>query len=495
MFEFDAERLERLAELRSGGIEPFPHNLRVSHSLAEVRALFGDRTKEELAEDEGLVTVAGRMMFKNEMGKAGFARVQDRSGGLQVYVQKKMVGEEAFEAWRKSSLGDHIHVEGRLMLTRTGEQTIKATQVMISAKCIASLPDKHKGLTDLEARSRMRYVDLFMNEDSRETFLRRSQAIRYIREYFEERDFLEVETPMMHVIPGGAAARPFETHHNALGIGLYMRIAPELFLKRLVVGGFERVYEINRNFRNEGVSTQHNPEFTMLEFYQAYATWEDLMELTEDLVSGLADAVCGSSTVAYGEETLNFSPPWRRVPMATAIAEATGLSEDDVWDPGKLRARWLEDNPEEEEGKPLPTTAGKWFELFFDAYVEKGLVQPTFVTHFPTEISPLSRRSDDNPDIAERFELFIAGREIANGFNELNDPVDQANRFSAQASARDAGDAEAMYFDSDYISALSYGMPPTAGEGIGIDRLIMLLTDSSSIREVILFPTLRPKNA
>jgi lysyl-tRNA synthetase class 2 len=298
---------------------------------------------------------------------------------------------------------------------------------------------------------------------------------------------------MLQVIPGGAAARPFQTHHNALGMDMFLRIAPELYLKRLVVGGFHRVFEINRNFRNEGISTQHNPEFTMLEFYSAYQTWEDLMNLTEEMISSIAQKVCGSTSVTYGEYTLEFGSPWKRLPFTSAVSDATGLSEEDSWEPQKLRQWWIEQNPKDVNNPKLPTTVGKWFEWIFDAYVEPNLIQPTFLTHFPTEISPLSRRNDSNPLIADRFELFIAGREIANGFNELNDPIDQAKRFEDQAKAKDAGDDEAMYFDADYIKALTYGMPPTAGEGIGIDRLVMLLTNAQSIREVILFPTLKPK--
>jgi lysyl-tRNA synthetase class 2 len=332
-----------------------------------------------------------------------------------------------------------------------------------------------------------------MDPDSAETFRRRSEIVRYTREFFADRDYLEVETPMMHVIPGGATARPFVTHHNALDMELYMRVAPELYLKRLVVGGFDRVFEINRNFRNEGVSTKHNPEFTMLEFYEAYQTWHGLMELTEDLVSGMAETVTGSHAVEYGDITLNFAKPWRRLKMADAIAEYASMSAEDALSPDALRERWLRDHPKDAKDPKLPTTVGKWYEWFMDAYVEENLVQPTFITHFPVEISPLSRRSETEDGIAERFELFIAGREIANGFNELNDPVDQAQRFEAQATSREAGDDEAMYFDADYIRALTYGLPPTAGEGIGIDRLVMLLTNRQSIREVILFPTLRPE--
>ncbi|MFT4975315.1 MAG: lysyl-tRNA synthetase class 2 [Myxococcota bacterium] len=492
MYEFDDERIEKVAALREAGVKPYPHGLSVTHTTAEVQALIGERPSDELDADESEVTIAGRLMFRNLMGKAGFARIQDSTGRIQVYIKKNIIGAEPFdEIWKKLDIGDHIHVTGQLMRTRSGEATVKASTLTLAAKCITSLPDKHKGLTDIEFRNRHRYVDLFMNEEARETFQRRALIVRYIRRFFEDRSFMEVETPMLQVIPGGATARPFVTHHNALDMELFMRVAPELYLKRLVVGGFERVFEINRNFRNEGISTKHNPEFTMLEFYWSYATWHDLMDLTEQLVRELAETVCGSAAVPYGEETLDFGVPWRRLPMADAIAEATGLSAEAVRDVAALRACWIEAHPADAKNPTLPTTMGRWFEKFFDAYVEPGLIQPTFITHFPTEISPLSRRSDADPEIADRFELFIAGREIANGFNELNDPVDQAGRFAAQVAEREGGDDEAMYFDADYINALSYGMPPTAGEGIGIDRLVMLLTDRHSIRDVILFPTLR----
>ena len=495
MYSFDPDRIAKLAALRDAGIEPFPHNLHISHTTDDCRALIGERESAELEADETEVTIAGRLMFKNEMGRAGFARIQDRTGKIQIFIKKNQITPEEFSAWKKLDIGDHIHVRGRMMRTRTGEPTVRALTLQLSAKCISSMPDRHHGLSNPEFRNRHRYVDLFMSEESRETFKRRSAVIRYIREFFDRRDFMEVETPMLQTIPGGATARPLITHHNALDMDMFMRIAPELFLKRLVVGGFERVYEINRNFRNEGISTKHNPEFTMLEFYWAYANWHDLMDLTEEMVSGLAETVCGSTSVEYGEHTLEFARPWRRLPMATAISEATGLSAEDVRDPAALRARWLEDHPGDAGDPRLPTTMGRWFERFFDAYVEPGLIQPTFITHFPTEISPLSRRNDDDPEIVDRFELFICGREIANGFNELNDPVDQAARFTAQVEARESGDDEAMFFDDDYIKALSYGMPPTAGEGIGIDRLVMLLANRHSIRDVILFPTLRRSNA
>jgi lysyl-tRNA synthetase class 2 len=490
MYEFDADRLAKVDRLRESGIEPYPHGFKVTHTTAEARELMGDRDGEALAADDTEVVIAGRLMARNLMGKAGFARIQDRTGRVQVYVKKNNIGEAAFELWKRLDLGDHVHVSGTFMRTRTGEATVCAKTLVLASKCIASMPDKWKGVTDLEFKSRQRYVDLFMDMDSREHFQRRSAIVRHCRRFLEDRDFVEVETPMMHLIPGGATAKPFLTHHNALGIDLYMRVAPELFLKRLVVGGMERVFEINRNFRNEGLSTRHNPEFTMLEFYQAYATWEDLMTLTETMVSEIAVEVTGGTSIAYGEHTLEFAAPWTRISMADAIAEAAGMSPEDVRDPDALRARWLQDHPVTDD---LPETMGRWFDRFMEAYVEPTLIQPTFITHFPTELSPLSRRSADDPEIADRFELFIAAQEIANGFNELNDPVDQADRFAAQAKSRDAGDDEAMYFDADYIRALTYGMPPTAGEGIGIDRLVMLLTGRQSIREVILFPTLRPE--
>ncbi len=490
MYAFDDTRLEKLDALREAGIEPYPKALPVHHTLADVVAAAGELPDEDLQGIETVFTVAGRLRFKNEMGKAGFARLQDPSGRLQVYVKKNVVGPENFAAWKKLDLGDLVHVSGRLMRTRTGEVTLKATALRLNAKCIASLPDKHKGFTDGEQRQRMRYLDLMMNDATRETFRRRAAIVRGTRDFFEARGFMEVETPMLQTLAGGAAARPFVTHHNALDLDLFLRIAPELFLKRLVVGGFERVFEINRNFRNEGISLKHNPEFTMLEFYWAHATYLQLMDLTEELVAGLAVQATGKSAVAYGEHQLDFSTGWRRARMDELIAEATGLT--DPWDVHACRARWLEDHPDAAV-EELPTTSGKWFELLFDAYVEASLIQPTFVTAFPTEISPLSRRNDVEPRIVDRFELFCVGREIANGFTELNDPVDQAARFAAQADAKAAGDDEAMFFDHDYVRALSYGMPPTAGEGIGIDRLVMLLTDQASIREVILFPTLRPE--
>jgi lysyl-tRNA synthetase class 2 len=492
-FDFDPRRLEKLDQLRENGVAPYPHGLRITHSVKDVLALIGDRPGPELDADESVVVLAGRVMFKNEMGKAGFARIADRTERMQIFIRKNDLSEQDFLAWKGLDLGDHLWVEGRLMRTKTGEPSVRALRLRLAGKCIASLPDKFKGISDTEFRYRQRYVDLFMDEDSRKTFAIRSAVVSRIRRYLEDRGFQEVETPMMQVIPGGAAARPFITHHNALDLDLYMRIAPELYLKRLVVGGVERVFEINRNFRNEGVSTKHNPEFTMLELYQAYATWQDLMQMTEELVSALALELHGATALPYGEHILEFAQPWRRLRMDEGIAEAAGLSMEQVKDVEALRERWLVDHPKDAKNPKLPTTLGRWYELFFDAYVEPTLIQPTFVTHYPVEISPLSRRSDEDPNFADRFELFIAAKEIANGFNELNDPVDQAERFAAQARARTTGDDEAMFFDADYIRALTYGLPPCAGQGIGVDRLVMLLTNRQSIRDVILFPTLRPE--
>ncbi len=493
MFEFDPRRREKLAVLAEEGIRPWPNGLDVPHTLAQVLEAGGERPDEELQTDERVFTVAGRLRFKNEMGKAGFARIWDEVDRLQIFVKKNVVGEQVFKVFKRLDLGDWVRVTGRLMRTRTGELTLRADSLELYAKCMASLPDKHKGFTDGEQRQRMRYLDLLINAETRQRFRARSDVMRHIRRFFDDRDFMEVETPILQTLAGGAAAKPFVTRHNALGLDMYLRVAPELYLKRLVVGGFERVYELNRSFRNEGISLRHNPEFTMLEFYQAHATYTDLIELTEDLLGGLARQLCGGSEVPWKGGTLDFSTPFRRARMDALIAEAAGLDLDAVWDPDALRAWWLEHHPEEVERSDLPQTAGKWFELLFDDLVEPSLQDPTFVTHFPTEISPLARKSDDEPRVTDRFELFCAGWELANGFSELNDPLDQAERFAAQAAAKAAGDDEAMFFDADYVRALTYGMPPTAGEGIGVDRLVMLLTDQQSIREVILFPTLRPQ--
>ncbi|MFH1467151.1 MAG: lysine--tRNA ligase [Pseudomonadota bacterium] len=489
----DERRREKLATLRQEGVALFPAGQPVPHTSADCLAAAEGLDAEALAVRAERYSIAGRLLAKNEMGKAGFAMLSDRAGRLQIYVKRDLVGEDSFATWKRLDLGDWVRVTGRLMRTRRGDLSLQVAELELCSKCLRSLPDKWKGLTDTEFRFRHRYVDLLMNDEVRATFRARSLVLRALRGFFDARGYLEVETPMMQVIPGGAAARPFVTHHNALDLDLFLRIAPELYLKRLVVGGFERVYELNRVFRNEGLSLRHNPEFTMLEFYEAHATYRELMGLTEDLFTGLVEQLHGGLQIPWGPHTLDFTRPWRRATMQELIAEGTGLSAEALLDPEALRAFWVATHGA--GGGPLPSTMGKWWEWLFDAHVEAGLVNPTFVTRFPVEISPLSRRCDDDPRFVDRFELLIAGQELANGFSELNDPFDQAGRFRAQVALRGGGDDEAMLYDADYVEALCYGMPPTAGEGIGIDRLVMLLTNNQSIREVILFPTLRPQAA
>jgi len=429
------------------------------------------------------------MMAVNHFGKAAFVRVRDRSGQLQAYIRKDRVSEETFARFKQLDVGDFVGLRGTLFQTRTGEWTLLADALRLLAKAVRPLPEKFHGLKDPEKRYRQRYIDLVMNPEVREIFVRRSRMIQEIRSFFLERGFLEVETPMMQPIPGGAEATPFKTHHNALGMDLYLRIAPELYLKRLVVGGFERVFEINRNFRNEGVSTQHNPEFTMLEFYQAYAIYTDLMDLTEELMARVAEKITGSATVTYQGQAIEFSGQWRRLGLFDALVEIGGVDRRLLQD----RERLLEFASQRKVTVTKTGKLGKVITKLFDVLVQPHLIQPTFITGYPTEVSPLSRRSDQTPELTERFELFIGGREIANGFSELNDPADQRERFLQQVREREAGDAEAHWMDDDYIEALEYGMPPTAGEGIGIDRLAMLLTDAPSIREVILFPHMKPR--
>jgi lysyl-tRNA synthetase class 2 len=507
MFEFDPKWLAKLDEMRAAGVQPYPDAsaFPVTHTSTDIHErCVGVVVPSEVIPDA--VCIGGRVIFRNHMGKAMFLRVQDRGapsvrdvdadgnpvvrGGLmQVYLRKEEIGEAQFDQIKKIDIGDFVWVRGVVMRTKTGELSVQAIDIRLAGKILQPFPDRFHGVEDIEYRSRQRYVDLFMNADSRDTFRMRSAVVRYIRNFFDSRGFMEVETPMMHVIPGGAAARPFITHHNTLDIDLYLRIAPELYLKRLVVGGFERVFEVNRNFRNEGISLRHNPEFTMLEFYWAWATYRDLIDLTEALLVGLCTELRGTTQLKFGALDVDMSPPFRRAHMDELIAEKTGLSHDALRDPDAMLAWW---NAHNSPGEPLPTTVGKWWEKLFECYVEKTLVNPTFVTGFPAEISPLARRSDDDAFRTDRFELFVATWELCNAFTELNDPVDQAERFLAQVEARAKGDDEGMFFDADYIRALSFGMPPTAGEGIGIDRLVMLLTGRTSIREVILFPTLRP---
>ncbi|HAO53169.1 MAG TPA: lysine--tRNA ligase, partial [Gammaproteobacteria bacterium] len=434
--------------------------------------------------------IAGRMMLKRVMGKASFAHVQDSSAQIQLFVTRDELPEGFYnEQFKKWDIGDIIGATGTLFKTNVGELSIRISDIKLLTKSLRPLPEKFHGLSDQETRYRQRYVDLITNEQARNTFKRRSQIVAYIRNFFNDIDFIEVETPMLQTIPGGATAKPFETHHNALDIGMYLRIAPELYLKRLVVGGMDKVFEINRNFRNEGLSTRHNPEFTMIEFYQAYATYHDLMDLTEKLFRGIAVDVCGDAVIHYQGDDFDFSKSFDRISVFDSILQHNpALTADDLnEDNAKKTAENLNIQVKDNWG------LGKIQIEIFEATVEEKLMQPTFITEYPTEVSPLARRNDNNPFITDRFELFIGGREIANGFSELNDAEDQAARFKAQVAEKDAGDDEAMHYDADYIRALEYGMPPTAGEGIGIDRLVMLFTDSPSIRDVLLFPHMRPE--
>jgi lysyl-tRNA synthetase class 2 len=484
-----AERRAKLAELRSSGT-PFPNDFRREHLAGELHRDYDDLSKEEL-EPKGIrVTVAGRMMLKRVMGKASFATLQDMTGQIQAYVSNDATGAEAHEAFKHWDLGDILGVEGTLFKTRTGELTVNATRVRLLAKSLRPLPEKFHGLADQEQRYRQRYLDLITSEEARRTFAVRSRMIQAIRACMIAQGFLEVETPMMQPIPGGAAARPFVTHHNALDMTLYLRIAPELYLKRLVVGGFEKVFEINRNFRNEGISTRHNPEFTMLEYYEAYRDFRYLMDFNEQLLRTVALEVLGTTSIPYGEHVVDLAQPFARLTITEAVRKfhprftAADLANRDVL-VRELARFGIEPRAGAEVGELQLT--------LFEETTEQLLIQPTYIVDYPAIVSPLARRNDANPDITDRFELYITGREMANGFSELNDPEDQAARFEEQARAKAAGDEEAMYYDADYIRALEHGLPPTAGCGIGIDRLVMLFTNSPSIRDVILFPHLRPE--
>ena len=479
-------RQKKLAELRKEGFH-FPNQFRRQHLAADVMRDYAHVEKDALAEQRVTVAVAGRMVLCRVMGKASFFHIQDVSGRLQVYVKQNDL-PELYEAFKHWDLGDIVGVTGYLFITNSGELTVHAESLQLLTKSLRPLPDKFHGLSDQETRYRKRYVDLIANEETRQTFLIRSRVIQAFRQFMDSHQFLEVETPMMHPIPGGALARPFVTHHNTLNRDMFLRIAPELYLKRLVVGGFERVYEINRNFRNEGISTRHNPEFTMIEFYQAYADYNDMMNFTEHLLRHLCDVVLNSQQVTYQDHIIDFAKPFARISIKEAVlAHHPQLTLSDIETVAGCRPALdnLHLSYKATDG------LGKLQMIIFEETVEHQLIQPTFVTEYPTEVSPLARRSEHNPDVTDRFEFFIAGREIANGFSELNDAEDQATRFHQQVVDKDAGDLEAMHFDSDYIEALEYGMPPTAGEGIGIDRLVMLFTNSASIRDVILFPHLR----
>jgi lysyl-tRNA synthetase class 2 len=479
------QRRRKVDALWEAGINPYPNDFKPTHTSADLFNEYG--TIQDIPEQAATFVVAGRIIARRSFGKAAFVQLQDRKGRMQIYVRKDVLGDEAFENFDSFDIGDIVGVEGWPFRTKTGDLSLHVTSIRLMTKSLLPLPEKFHGLTDVETRYRQRYVDLIVNPEAREVFINRSKVITLIREFMVKNDFLEVETPMMHQIPGGATARPFETHHNALDMQLYLRIAPELYLKRLVVGGFERVFEINRNFRNEGISIRHNPEFTMMEFYQAYATFEDLMDYTEQLLCHVAMELLGTLELSYQGHTISFNRPWKRLTVLEAILEYGDI------DAKKLADRDLAYAYAKSIGLDLPEDIGygKLVTEIFEEVAETKLIQPTFITAYPTEVSPLSRKNDVDPEIVDRFELFIAGRELANAFSELNDPVDQKERFLAQVAAKDKGDEEAHYMDEDYIRALEYGMPPTAGEGIGIDRLVMLLTDSASIRDVILFPQLR----
>ena len=485
-----AERRAKLKALRESG-NAFPNDFRRDRLAADLHAAYGEKSNEELEPAQIQVAVAGRMMLKRVMGKASFATIQDMSGRIQLYVTRDEVGEGVYEQFKHWDLGDLVGAQGTLFRTRAGELSVKVRSLRLLSKSLQPLPEKFHGLADQEQRYRQRYLDLITNPDTRRTFIARSQIVQTIREFFVARGYLEVETPMMHPIPGGAAARPFVTHHNALDMQLYLRIAPELYLKKLVVGGLEKVFEINRNFRNEGISTRHNPEFTMLEFYEAYQDYRYLMDLTEALFREVAQKVCGATTITYQGAAIDLGATFDRLTMAEAIHKyhpQYPLAE--LAKPEYLRVALA---PFDVEVYPTDGVGILQLKLF-EATTEDKLVQPTFIVAHPTDVSPLARANDANPAVTDRFELFITGREFANGFSELNDPEDQAARFRAQAQAREAGDEEAMYYDADYLRAMEYGLPPTAGEGIGIDRLVMLLTDAPSIRDVILFPQLKTES-
>lgn len=482
-----AERREKLAAWRASG-QAFPNDFQRENVAQRLDELYGAKDAEALAETPVEVRVAGRIMLKRVMGKASFITVQDLSGRIQLYVTRDAIGEDIYADFRHWDIGDIVGAVGTLFKTRTGELTISVSSLRLLTKSLRPLPDKFHGLTDIEQKYRQRYVDLIMNEQTRFTFVARSRMVQSIRNYMISHGFLEVETPMMHPIPGGAAAKPFTTHHNALDMDLFLRIAPELYLKRLVVGGFERVFEVNRNFRNEGLSPRHNPEFTMMEFYEAYANYRSLMDFTEGLIRHSANESLGSESFVYQGRELDLSRPFARMTIVEAIHKHhPGFSVEQLRDPEWIRAKLAEYKVDVRPGAGL----GSLQLALFEETTEAELWEPTFIIDYPAEVSPLARRSDADPEVAERFELFIVGREIANGFSELNDPEDQAERFLEQVRAKEAGDEEAMYYDADYIRALEYGLPPAGGCGIGIDRLVMLLTDSPSIRDVILFPQMR----
>jgi lysyl-tRNA synthetase class 2 len=492
---------ERVKDLRAMGVELFPNDFRAAHTSEDIIAQYGDRSAEVLAGLEETVSCAGRIMAIRHFGRAAFIHLQDRRGRIQVYLRRDILGENTFDLFKRLDAGDFVGVRGRPFRTKTGELTIEASFIELLAKSFRPLPEKWHGLTDVETRYRQRYLDLIVNPQVKETFYKRNAIIQGIKGFLRQRDFLEVETPMMQPIPGGATARPFKTHHNTLDMDLYLRIAPELYLKRLVIGGMERVFELNRNFRNEGVSTQHNPEFTMLEFYQAYSTYEDLMALIEEMIGAVALQICGSYKITYQGTELDLTPPWPRVTLKEALIQYEVISRTELAELIKSGVKLLQFVREikimREKKVDLDMTdvpsPDEFLVMLFEQVVEPKLIQPFFITEYPVEVSPLARRKASDPTVTERFELFIMGREIANGFSELNDPEDQRERFRKQAARKGAAEDDLSVIDEAFLTALEYGMPPTAGAGIGIDRLVMLLTDSPSIRDVIFFPQMREK--
>jgi len=487
-----AQRRAKLTALRETG-NAFPNDFRRDAEAAELVSKYNGTETEALESQQIEVHIAGRLMTRRVMGKAGFAHVRDESGDIQIYAQRDALPEGVYNSvFKKLDIGDIVGVSGVLFKTRTGELTVNVRSLRLLVKSLHPLPEKYHGLTDIETRYRRRYVDLLINQESREVFRKRAATVRALRRFLDQRDYLEIESPIMQSIPGGANARPFVTHHHALDVDLYLRVAQELAIKRCLVGGFEKVYELNRNFRNEGLSTQHNPEFTMLEYNEAYVDFVDYMNLTEEMLREVSGEVTGKTTLNYQNEQIDFSKPFARFSMAEAVCEHNGsLSVDDCSDPDALAKHVRSIGLEAPQGK----TAGELLLALFEETVEGKLISPTFITGYPAEVSPLSRRQEANPDFTDRFELFVAGRELANGFSELNDPEDQAQRFREQAKSKAQGNQEAMFYDEDYVTALEYGLPPNAGGGIGVDRYVMILTDSPSIRDVLLFPHMRPEAA
>ncbi len=482
-------RREKINSLKAEGVELYPNDVKVTVTTEEILNRVGDMDHEALEKIDERFSLAGRIMAVRSFGKAAFINIQDRKGRIQAYIKKNKIGEESFSLFQKLDIGDIVFVAGRVFRTKTDELTVEVDEIRLLSKAVRPLPEKWHGLTDIETRYRQRHLDLIVNPKVKDLFYKRSHIIQLIRDFMHKNDFLEVETPMMHPMAGGAMAKPFKTYHNTLGMDLYLRIAPELYLKRLVVGGLERVFEINRSFRNEGVSTLHNPEFTMMEFYLAYATYENLMTITEELLTHISQNIYGSLKFHYQGMEIDLTPPWQRLSVKESIIKYSGINPESLED-RKLAIEYAKNlGLDIEENESL----GKVIMSIFEEVVEDKLIQPTFITGYPVEVSPLSRKSADDSRFTDRFELYIHGREIANAFSELNDPEDQKERFIMQLKEREAGDQEAHEMDEDYIRALEYGMPPTAGEGIGIDRLIMLFTDSPSIRDVILFPQMRKK--